>query len=118
MHGWLSRNFSSNFVRHAAPAIPFLFALSFSSACDDAGPTGVLYKVEAGLTRVETRLIPNEAIVGSPVKVQCVGIYEDTREEVLSAENSTFSVNPLDLFDISNDTLVTTKLEHTLLLVM
>jgi len=108
MHGWFSLNLSSNFVRHAATAMPLLFAVCFSSACDDAGPTGVLYKVEAGLTRVETRLIPSEAIVGSPVKVQCVGIYEDTREEVLSSENSTFSVNPLDLFDISQNTLATT----------
>ena len=96
-------------MRHASCAIPLVIAASFTSACDDEGPTGVLYKVEAGLIRVETRLIPNEAVVGSPVKVQCVGIYEDTREEVLDAESSTFSVNPLDLFDISNDTLVTTK---------
>jgi hypothetical protein len=77
--------------------------------CGDEGPAGVLFKVEAGLVRIETRLIPATTVAGSPVKVQCVGVYEDTREELLSLDLAPFSVHPSEAFSLQEDTLLTER---------
>ena len=61
--------------------------------------------MEAGLVRIETRLIPSETIAGSPVKVQCVGVYEDTREEVLEGDLASYTVHPSEAVSVMGDTV-------------